>query len=728
MTRAQRRSRFLAFALPFLLGSLLAPLGCESGDPVEAGDLPTVVQPGKEDNFLSASAQEYVVEGTTSVRLEDRYATATDDEKLARARELVPLQQVVVAWFLNAYLVEKSSHDENQSYGGFKALTKNGSWEDLDLTEQDDGLTFTFRFRQEVGGQLDLLRAMGLSAGADGSATFDLTIGRISNSDMARLETNGEWYRRAPWSAFDPTKVDASRLTTVPLTIRPEPRSEDAWLDYNRLFADGVVTVGLHYGWDYHGDYHIKHAREVFDWLVGQGYEAPVASFDELKHDSGPLVRTVRANGRDVRVEVSLFTGIPGSATDPDTDAGGRLLDELMRTSFREREVIVFSGHSGPFYAFALANWRETDEGDIDDAEIPDLEMPTGVYQIVLAEGCDTYGVGQAFWANPAKAGRKDLDVITTTSFSNASTAAAVKDFLTAVAGTDGAGRHQPQRFAELMKDLDANSYWFSTMYGVHGIDDNPHLHPYADAAALCAPCRGDAECGGDLGMRCTRVNDADAVCAAECTADDGCPTGYACEKVAQGSWITAKYCVPANDRRSCEAIAPPPETEKPVVLVNEILADPPADPVEGDANGDGTRDAVQDEFVEVVNASAVVADLSGWTLSDGVGVRFTFPAGTSLAPGGAAVVFGGGDPAGFGDFAPVAVFAARRGLGLSNDGDVVTLADASGEPVDRVAFGREGGRDASLVRQTDGDPDAAFVRHGGYAHSAGKRTDGSRF
>lgn len=728
MKRSPRPSplRIVAAALAL---ALLAPLAaCESDTAGDADELPTVVQPGKEDNFLSASAQEYVLEGTSSVTLEPSYANRSAEEKLARAQELVPLQQVVIAWFLNAYLVEKSSHDANQSYGGFKALTKNGSWEDLDLTPQDDGLTFTFRFRQEVGGQMDLLRAMGFTPGEDGAASFELTVGRISNSDMARLETNGEWYRSAPWSAFDPAKVDAARLATLPLTIRPEPRSEDAWIDYGRLFADGVVTIGVHYGWDYHGEYHIKHAREVFGWLVGQGYRAPVASFEELKHDSGPLVRTIRANGRELRVEVSLFTGVPGTATDPDTDAGGRLLEDLMRASFRDREVIVFSGHSGPFYGFALANWRKTGEGDLDDSEIAGLALPAGVYQLVLAEGCDTYGIGQAFWQNPAKAGRKDLDVITTTSFSNASTAAAVKDFLTAVAGTDRSGRQKPLRFGELLKDLDGNSHWFSTMYGVHGIDDNPHLHPYADAAALCTPCRSDADCGGEYGLLCTRVNGSDAVCAAECTADDGCPIGYACEKVAQGSWITAKYCVPANAERSCAALQPVPVTERPLVVLNEVLADPPADPVEGDANGDGRRDGVQDEFVEIVNASTVVADLSGWTVSDGVGVRFTFPAGTSLAPGGAAVVFGGGDPAGFADFAPVAVFVAPRGLGLSNDGDVVTVADASGEPIDRLTFGAEGGQDASLVRQTDGDPAAAWVRHGGYAHSAGKRSDGTRF
>src|SRR5262249_7623431 len=38
-----------------------------------------------------------------------------------------------------------------------------------------------------------------------------------------------------------------------------------------------------------------------------------------------------------------------------------------------------------------------------------------------------------------------------------------------------------------------------------------------------------------------------------------------------------------------------------PTLIVNEVLADPPAGS-DGDANHDGTRDAAQDEFIEIVN------------------------------------------------------------------------------------------------------------------------------
>ncbi|HEX8089040.1 MAG TPA: lamin tail domain-containing protein, partial [Blastocatellia bacterium] len=51
-------------------------------------------------------------------------------------------------------------------------------------------------------------------------------------------------------------------------------------------------------------------------------------------------------------------------------------------------------------------------------------------------------------------------------------------------------------------------------------------------------------------------------------------------------------------------------------LAINEYMADPPPGPV-GDANGDGVRDAAQDEFIELVNTTAAPLDISGFTISD---------------------------------------------------------------------------------------------------------------
>jgi|GEM_PF-2441963 len=76
-------------------------------------------------------------------------------------------------------------------------------------------------------------------------------------------------------------------------------------------------------------------------------------------------------------------------------------------------------------------------------------------------------------------------------------------------------------------------------------------------------------------------------------------------------------------------------------LLVTEIMFDPPPAPL-GDANGDGTRDANGDEFVELYNRGSAAISLSGYQLLETNGLPvFTFPSGASLNAGQFAVVFG---------------------------------------------------------------------------------------
>lgn len=507
-------------------------------DPSEVED-GFVVPEGKEDNFLSTSAREYVLSGKSTVTVEA-------GQGLARAKELIALKHVAIAWFLNQYLVEKDHDAANASYGGFTAMVKAGSYEDLAIT-QKDAVTWEFKFSQVIAGPEGL--DDDLSDAGDGR--FTVEIGRPTNEEMARLEINHEWYRSYPWDSWDPSKVSAEQKEKLALTIRPEVAPVDAWWDYQRLFDDDKLTIDVHFGWDYHSSYHLTHSRSFYDWLVGKGFKSPVSSYDKYKRTSGPLVKTLKADGRTITVQVRLYWGKPGNDTDPDTDAGGRQLEADMRASLNSRDVIVFSGHSGPFYGFALANWRKTVEGDVDDSELETLAMPPGKYQIVFAEGCDTYMIGEAFKKNPNKQG-KDVDVITTTSFSNASSTAGLTDFFTRLLEVDDRGRHRPRTMTALLRDLDGNSAWFDTMYGIHGIDDNPRVHPYANPERLCQSCGSNADCGG-TGNSCIKVGQAGKRCAVACTDDSGCPDGYACKKVASASTSTiyGSMCVPATLR--CE-------------------------------------------------------------------------------------------------------------------------------------------------------------------------------
>jgi hypothetical protein len=137
-------------------------------------------------------------------------------------------------------------------------------------------------------------------------------------------------------------------------------------------------------------------------------------------------------------------------------------------------------------------------------------------------------------------------------------------------------------------------------------------------------------------------------------------------------------------------------------VLINEVLADPPPG-LSGDANGDGLRHTYEDEFVELIHTGSDTISLAQWKIGDddtSAESFFTFPAGTSLAPGQLLVLFGGGSPT----LPSITAYIddGRIGNGLSNGGDTILLLDALGDTVDivRVATWPD---DQSLARSADG-------------------------
>jgi len=123
-------------------------------------------------------------------------------------------------------------------------------------------------------------------------------------------------------------------------------------------------------------------------------------------------------------------------------------------------------------------------------------------------------------------------------------------------------------------------------------------------------------------------------------------------------------------------------------LVVNEILADP-AFELAGDANADGVRSSVDDEFVELVNAGLTELCLDGWILTDaGNPERHRFPLGSRLGPGESLVVFGGGIPTGTFAGAQIQWAAFGKRLSLTNVGDVISLIDHQGTLVRQVSWG----------------------------------------
>ena len=169
--------------------------------------------------------------------------------------------------------------------------------------------------------------------------------------------------------------------------------------------------------------------------------------------------------------------------------------------------------------------------------------------------------------------------------------------------------------------------------------------------------------------------------------------------------------------------------------LINEVHYDPASD-LSGDANGDGVRDANGDEFIEFFNSGPEL-DISGYEIYDAKNLalevpRHVFPAGTIVPSNGIIVVFGSGNPTG--PFGGAIVQTASGGeINMSNTGDLVTLADASGNVV--LTFDVEplsNNPDESYTRNPD--LTGEFVQHAsvdeasGTLFSPGTRLDGSSF
>ena len=175
----------------------------------------------------------------------------------------------------------------------------------------------------------------------------------------------------------------------------------------------------------------------------------------------------------------------------------------------------------------------------------------------------------------------------------------------------------------------------------------------------------------------------------------------------------------------------------QPLLIINEVLYDPPSG-IEGDANGDGTREAQEDEFIEFVNLGGTL-DLSGYTVHDNAQERHVFPQGTIIPSGGVLVLFGGGSPTGA--FGNAIVQTASAGiLNMNNAGDFVTLYNTNGEVV--LTFDIEplsNNPNESYTRYPDlnldpGTDGILFYQHAGIGEalgaffSPGTKIDGTNF
>ncbi len=513
---------------------------CDSTDPATDNDDYEVVPEGKEDSFRSPTALEFSAKADAIVTLADSAATASDADRLAQATELVSAKLLQIGWFLNLYVADKEPEDGNKSYGGFHAMARNSSVKSLAITPID-ALHFKFNFEATIAAQNSFLSLLPGTA-ASGGKKIDLAMGAISNEDLLA----GNWQGRYDVHGWDPTKLPASDVETLPMIVAPNPRSSNAYLDYNRLYADGKLEVGAQFGWDYNaGRADLANAEQLFDELVNLGFTAPVASFKDLALDSAPLTRTGTYNGKPVEISVKLVH--PGMVPSPSADAAK--LRTALLSILATKEVVLFNGHAGVSGRLLPADFQSTSAGNILPTEYPTLELFHG-YQILLVEGCQTYArFTDGFRQNPLKRGPNgelvDMDIVTSTSYTWTTQGAdAMEAILFPLIGHSAAKNIAPTTWDDILRELNAAPNETAFM-GVNGIDNDPHAHPYARTDKLGAKCTSSTTCGGE-GNLCLKQGAAKS-CASVCIDDAGCPSSFRCSAIASSSSSTIaqqKACV----------------------------------------------------------------------------------------------------------------------------------------------------------------------------------------
>ncbi len=332
------------------------------------------------------------------------------------------------------------------------------------------------------------------------------------------LTTGADGKRYLPVS----TDVGAGSVELA-VAITPVERSRNAYPKYLELFEDGL-DIGVHFGGDHHSPpKDIDHARSVYDDLVVSGFRSPVARFEDLKIDSGPMTSTIRVKGRAVPVRIRLFhvDMAPPEARQPLIDA--------YKDSMKNADVVIYDGHAGRRldYSGVVLAYNPA-RVSVPASEFARIET-TDKQQVYLFNGCETYtGYADKLYENPRRK-PTNTDVITTANYSAIQAKANqviafIHSFVDQPAGT-----WIPRSWDSVLSRMNAvgERSWVH-VYGVHGIDDDPKTSPLADVSRLGAPCSTDASCGAP-DSRCVVGSSSRKVCGIACADTAGCPNGTKC-------------------------------------------------------------------------------------------------------------------------------------------------------------------------------------------------------
>jgi len=519
-------------------------LGCASPErelPGGEADDYEIIPDGKVDNYRSSNTQEFSATAGATVTLDASYASKNADERMAAARELVSAKLLQIGWFLNLWVADKEPEDANKSYGGFHAMARTSSVLGLEIKATEAALVYSFNFDATIAAGDGFLGKIG-GTSVDGGRRIDLKMGKVANAALL----SGTWQGAYGVHSWDPTGLPAEQLEVLPVLIKPAPRSANAFLNYAALYADGKLTVGAQFGWDYNaGRQDLANARQLYDDLVRAGFSSPVDRYEDLTIGSGPLTRTSLVGGSTVDVEITLVhPGMVADAAANALDLRNALLD-LLAT----REVILFNGHAGVSGRLLPADFKSASAGNILAAEYPTLRLMDG-YQLLLIEGCQTYATfTDGFRKNPKKRGPNgqlvNMDIVTSTSYTWTSQGAeAMEAILWPLVGRSARTAVRAVTWDDVLRELNAPPNHTSFL-GVNGIDNDPHAHPFGKAANNGKSCTTSTQCGGagNLCMR-TAPSSTRKICGTVCLDDAGCGTGFKCQLVANAGQVATGGCI----------------------------------------------------------------------------------------------------------------------------------------------------------------------------------------
>ncbi|MBI5536784.1 MAG: hypothetical protein HY898_28950 [Deltaproteobacteria bacterium] len=523
--------RFLSLSYRLLgVPALVVAAACSSGSPVEdpaqEEDVAEAVPDGKADNYLSPTSMEYRLSGQGKLELDASWKDKTDAEKEARARLLLDFKFKAYAHYINVYVTNKEGEESNAKYGGFSGAVRKSSIDSLVETADSTKMAWTFLWDLEMGAPRDIMNKLQIQTKSTGEKVFMVKLPALDESSLL----NGSYSKD-----FDPSTYTGA-MEDLEVQIDPIKASFDAWPNYNALLEDGKLDVLVLVGGDYNAErYDLQAAEKIFAWLKQAGYKHDAASYKDLTLDSPPLIKTMMANGKPVSVEVTFYH--------PDIVEDAKLPDlkQKIIEAYQTKDVLIYDGHAGEDPSYSGVVYHYNPRHAISANDLAQMNLPSK-YQIYLFNGCKTYSAyPDALYQSPTKT-VANLDIISTVNFSWLTMQPfTTSGFITQLMAVKN-GTHDPRTYLEILGEINKSSNW-NVYYGVHGIDDNPHVNPYAEPASLCKSCTADTGCPG-MGNKCIKLSTT-KVCAAECTADDGCPEGYACKQIAAGGQITGMQCLP---------------------------------------------------------------------------------------------------------------------------------------------------------------------------------------